>query len=192
MSLATWSATDRQNRVLMLRVIPVGRLSLSGIWVPSSKMMPRARNSLMHFSAVSPASLPVLAEGEQLLDLVDEHHHRVQPGPGQRGQLGGDLVLRGHAELGVVADPLGPLLPLAVQPAEHVGARGQGVVVVAAAVLGADRCDRGEVPSALQLVPADLQRGRRARRPAPAAAARTTCPIRAGRRTASSGTSARP
>ena len=62
MSLATWSATDRQNRVLMLRVIPVGRLSLSGIWVPRIRMMPSARNSLMHFSAVSPAVLAGLAE----------------------------------------------------------------------------------------------------------------------------------
>ena len=60
MSLAIWSATDRQNRVLMLRVIPGGRLSLSGIWVPRMSQMPSARNSLMHFSAVSPAALPSL------------------------------------------------------------------------------------------------------------------------------------
>jgi hypothetical protein len=155
MSLAVWSATDRQNRELTLRVIPVGRLSLSGDLGADEQDHAQGAAELDDLLDDLAGFLAVLRR-HQFLDLVNERHERVQAGILERRQLRRHLVLRCLTEPGVVLDALGAAAAFVVEPVHERVARGQRVVIEAVAVLGQQPGELREVTHALQLVAAQL------------------------------------
>lgn len=97
----------------------LGRLSLSGRWVVRIEDDAEGRAALDDRGGVLGGLLAVLVVGEQLLALVDRHHHRMQAEIAPGRQFGCDLEL-GCLVAGQAVDDLGAPVQLGV----HLGERG--------------------------------------------------------------------